>query len=84
MENRFALGKLKIAAHLTEALDEYQGYHRVDGLVHKVDDDIMSAIRILCMDIRFARPVEQFADGPARRAPAIARDVDFDLFAPNA
>jgi phage terminase large subunit-like protein len=83
MENRFALGKLKIAAHLTEALDEYQGYHRVDGLVHKVDDDIMSAIRILCMDIRFAKPVEQFADAPARRAPTIARDVDFDLFAPQ-
>ena len=55
MEQRFATGRLKIAQHLGEVFDEYRGYHRVNGLVHKVDDDLMSAIRVLCMDIRFAK-----------------------------
>ncbi len=85
MENRFANGGLKIAAHLTEALDEYQGYHRVNGLVNKVDDDIMSAIRILCMDIRRAKSATQFQqawldrrDGSTAK---VAENVDFDCFA---
>lgn len=84
MEMRFASGRLKIASHLTEAFDEYQNYHRVDGLVHKVDDDIMSAIRVVCMDIRFAKPAEGFADPSLRATPRVAQNVDFDLFNPAA
>jgi hypothetical protein len=38
-----------IAHHLHEVIDEYRGYNRVNGLVHKVDDDLLSAIRVLCM-----------------------------------
>jgi hypothetical protein len=38
-----------------EWFDEYLGYHRIDGLVHKVDDDLLSATRVLCMDIRNAK-----------------------------
>ena len=47
MEQRLATGRLKIAKHLAEVFDEYRGYHRVAGLVHKVDDDLLSAIRVL-------------------------------------
>jgi hypothetical protein len=72
MEQRFATGRLKIAAHLSEVFDEYRGYHRVAGLVHKVDDDLMSAIRVLCMDIRFAKTADHIyrasrQSGPAQR-----------------
>jgi phage terminase large subunit-like protein len=61
IEQRLATGRLKIAQHLTEVFDEYRGYHRVNGLVHKVDDDLLSAIRVLCMDIRFAKTADHFS-----------------------
>jgi phage terminase large subunit-like protein len=84
MENRFAGGRLLIASHLNEVFDEYANYHRVDGLVFKVDDDLMSAIRTLCTDIRHAKAVEGF--GRFRRQPEagsqarLAKGLDFDLF----
>ena len=59
MENRFAGGKLAIASHLTEVFDEYLGYHRVNGIVNKVDDDLLSAIRVAVMDIRYAKRMEE-------------------------
>src|SRR5262245_13202800 len=57
MESRFATGRLKIASHLTEVIDEYIGYHRIDGLIHKVDDDLLSAIRCGLMDLRYAKAI---------------------------
>lgn len=83
MENRFASRRLQIASHLSEIFDEYQGYHRIDGLVHKVDDDLLSAIRVLCMDIRFAQTVDRFRGYMARRSNVpqpLAAGVDFDVF----
>jgi phage terminase large subunit-like protein len=83
METRFATNRLKIASHLVDVFDEYQGYHRVNGLVHKVDDDLLSAIRVLCMDIRYARAMEQFRGYAQRRAGpqgSIAAGIDFDVF----
>jgi len=73
MENRFDAKKLVVAAHLAEWFDEYQGYHRKDGLVIKVDDDLLSATRQLVMDIRFAKTIEHFnyrrplGNGPSGR-----------------
>jgi hypothetical protein len=52
MEERLASGKLRVAVHLVEWFDEYSGYHRVNGLVNKVDDDLLSATRVGCMDLR--------------------------------
>lgn len=60
MENRFAEKRLLIARHLQPVFDEYQGYHRVNGLVNKIDDDLLSAIRVLCMDIRTAKTTANF------------------------
>lgn len=80
MENRFGAGKLKIAAHLHAWFDEYAGYHRKNGLVVKVDDDLLSATRVLCMDIRFARTVEQFtAYRRSRQRGQRPPGTDFDL-----
>lgn len=60
MENRFAAGRLVVRANLTEFFDEYQGYHRVNGNVNKIDDDILSATRVLCMAIRHAQTKDRF------------------------
>jgi len=39
-------------------------YHRgEDGLVNKINDDLMSATRILCMQIRSAREFEDHRPG---------------------
>jgi hypothetical protein len=80
MEARFATGRLKVASHLNEVLDEYVGYHRVDGLIHKIDDDLLSAIRVGIMDLRYAKPLGP--SGLFRRQPEsrIAQGSDFDLF----
>jgi hypothetical protein len=67
MRNKFASGQLKIAAHLAEMLDEYTGYHLENGLVVKMADDLMSAIRVLCMDIRYAKSIDQFGGYAKRR-----------------
>jgi phage terminase large subunit-like protein len=84
MENRFANGKLKVAAHLSDWWDEYRNYHRVEGLVHKVDDDLMSATRVLCMDIRHAKTLSS-DDSPFERMhrrgkTQFAEGLDFDIF----
>jgi len=85
MESRFASGRLKFASHLTELLDEYISYHRRDGLIHKVDDDLLSAVRVALMDLRYARAL----GGPGtesyhrRSAPQYARGIpgqDWDIF----
>jgi phage terminase large subunit-like protein len=80
MANRFRAQKLLIAAHLHQVFDEYGGYHRVDGVVHKVDDDLLSAIRVLCMDIRNAKTMDQFLRAGRSGMPTRAKNVDFDLF----
>jgi phage terminase large subunit-like protein len=75
MQERFATGRLKVAAHLAEFFDEYQGYHRKEGLVVKVDDDLLSAVRIGCMAIRDAKVPEIF-QGYARNLPRPSQDWD--------
>jgi phage terminase large subunit-like protein len=62
MEQRFATGRLKVASHLHEWFDEYVNLHRVNGLINRVDDDLLSATRQLVMDIRFARVPDRHGD----------------------
>lgn len=58
MERRLSEGRLKVARHLSDWFDEYRMYHREDGKVVKVDDDLMSATRILLMMLRHAKTAE--------------------------
>ena len=60
MEERFAARKLLVAKHLYDWFDEYGGYHRKDGKVVKVDDDLLSATRVGCMSLRYAKTTERF------------------------
>src|SRR5262249_32427143 len=84
MENRFASGRLLIFAHLSEVFDEYMNYHRINNLIHKVDDDLLSAIRIGLMDIRYAKPLAAVGSIAHRvgleTTGGLARGVDFDPF----
>lgn len=83
MEQRMMSGRLKVAAHLAEWWEEYRSYHRKDGQIVKIDDDLLSATRTAIMAKRFARPVPL---GPARGVrrggpdEGMAKDVDFDPF----
>jgi hypothetical protein len=48
-------GRFKVASHLSDWWDEFRGYHRKDGLIVKLNDDLMSATRIAVMARRHAR-----------------------------
>lgn len=80
MQERMTTGRLKVASDLADFFEEFKLYHRKDGQIVKLKDDVLSALRVAIMDKRHARPV---ALGPVGRgfkgAPKIAKDVDFDL-----
>lgn len=54
MNDRMLTGRLKVFAHLAEWFDEFNTYHRKDGLIVKEADDLMSATRYAMMMRRFA------------------------------
>lgn len=82
MQERFETGRIKVAAHLTEFLQEFGLYHRKNGLIVKLNDDIMSATRIGVMARRFGRtvPLGPGVYGGPSRSTGVAKDIDFDLF----
>ena len=80
MQEREANGKLKYASHLSDLLEERRFYHRKDGQIVKLKDDILSAIRVGIMAKRFARPVALGGKQAQRSKVTIARGIDFDLF----
>lgn len=55
MLDRMQTGRLKVFAHLAEWFEECRLYHRKDGLVVKLADDLMSATRYGVMSLRHAR-----------------------------
>lgn len=55
MLDRMRSGRFRVASHLTEWFEEARMYHRKDGLIVKLFDDIMSASRMAVMSIRYAR-----------------------------
>lgn len=56
MLERMETGRLKVASHLSEWFEEFRLYHRKDGKVVKMYDDLMSATRYGIMMLRFAKP----------------------------
>ncbi len=57
MQERFSTGRLKVFATETGWFDEYRLYHRKDGEIVKLNDDLMSATRVGIMEKRAARMV---------------------------
>jgi hypothetical protein len=82
MQERITTGKFKVASHLADWLHEYDMYHRKDGQIVKVNDDLLSATQKGLMMRRFFRPVNLGEKRSQRRGPndGQAADVDFDLF----
>jgi len=81
MMTRIRSDRFKVAAHCIEWQDEYQSYHRKDGLIVKVNDDLMSASRIGIMQLRSARPTILGSQRAQRTSGTqMARDVDFDIW----
>lgn len=82
MLTRMRDGRFKIGSATNEWREEFEGYHRKNGLIVKSNDDLLSATRIGLMQIRSAK---QGRLGGTRRTRPIgglmARDVDFDVFA---
>ena len=81
MDDRFKSGKLRVAKWLSDWFEEYRFYHRKDGMIVKVKDDIMSATRIFVMAKRHARPGLLGGLARRRKGQTMANDIDFDLFA---
>ena len=54
MLDRMQTGKLKVFSHLEHWLEEFRMYHRKDGLIVKVSDDLLSATRYAMMMRRMA------------------------------
>src|SRR5262245_1326881 len=79
-DERERTGRLKVAAHLSDWLEERRFYHRKDGQIVKIKDDLMSATRIALMMKRFARAVGLGETKSRPFGPSVARNVDFDLF----
>lgn len=80
MAERMTTGRLKVASHLSDWLEEFRMYHRKDGLIVKLRDDLMSATRVAVTAKRFAKLVQLGGLAPkSRNNDGIARDVDFDL-----
>lgn len=51
---RMQEGRLKVFSTCQMWFDEFRNYHRKDGIINKIDDDLMSATRIGVMAIRYA------------------------------
>jgi len=60
---RMKTGRLMIMSHLTMLFDEIRMYHRKDGKVVNVRDDLIAAMRYLEMMLRFAEVVSNRFDG---------------------
>ena len=82
MQERITTGRFKAPAHLGEFWEEFDLYHRKDGQIVKVNDDILSALQKAIMMKRFSRAVALGPGGGMVRPKngGIAQGVDFDLF----
>lgn len=77
MNEAMRASKFKVFASCSEWFDEYRNYHRKDGAIVKIKDDLMSATRTGWMAKRHAQAVLFTPNTPDGRAPtAMAKDID--------
>lgn len=86
-DQRERTGRLKCAAHLADWFEERRLYHRKNGQIVKVRDDLMSATRIGLMMKRHARAVQlggtadrERYESTSRYARGTPMNRPFDLF----
>jgi hypothetical protein len=85
MLTRMQARQLRVFSHLNDWFDEFRLYHRKDGLIVKVDDDILSATRYGLMMLRKAKSLAELGPmaGPGRSS-APAYVPSFQVFDPEA
>lgn len=81
IDERARNGKLRFARGLNDLREEWNNYHRKDGKIVTVLDDVLSALRQVIMMKRMARAVQMGFSYNKKRSNPMASDVDFDLFA---
>lgn len=78
---RMTTNRFKVFSHLRDFWDEFRSYHREKGLIVKIDDDVLSAVRIGVMDLRHAKQVgSDSRTGSGRKKTQIADGVDENAF----
>lgn len=75
MLERMRTGRLKVAEHLEPWFEEFRLYHRKDGKIVKVLDDLLSATRYGIMMLRHARLPPELRAGRAGNAGGSSYDV---------
>ena len=78
MLTRMQTQRLKVFAHLQDWFEEFRLYHRKDGLIVRLTDDLMSATRYAMMMRRFAKTQEE-AETRLRRNTMPAPDLSFGV-----
>lgn len=84
MLTRMQTRQLKVFSHLNDWFDEMRLYHRKDGLVVKIDDDILSATRYALMMLRKAKTLFELGPAAQQRAAAPLHLTGFEVFDPLA
>lgn len=81
MQERMATGKWKVFDGNDIWMEEYRNYHREEGLIVKVDDDLLSASRVGMMARRFAKALPQYRDLllPQDNSASMCKNVEFEL-----
>ncbi len=54
MLDRMQTGRFKVFSNLTDWFEEFRMYHRKDGKIVKLDDDLLAATRYAEMSLRHA------------------------------
>ena len=80
MLDRFQTRRLRVFSHLNEWFEELRLYHRKDGLVVKIDDDLMSATRYGVMMLRYAKSLAELEPVKARRLGRAPTIQPFQIF----
>lgn len=80
MLTRMQTMRLRVFSHLEDWFEEFRLYHRKDGMVVKINDDLMSATRYAMMAKRFAKTQEE-ASTRLRAGQALPA-VSFGIFDP--
>ncbi len=79
MIDRMQTGRFKVSSIMVEWLEEFRFYHRKEGLIVAVKNDLMDATIKIMMSKRFARAVALGNVGRRRRQ-TMAQGIDFDIF----
>lgn len=77
MFHRMETGRFKVFSFLTDWFKEFRSYHRKDGKVIPINDDLMSATRYAAQSLRFAVPVAGAGSGYTMKGSLPVQDYTY-------